>query len=143
MQCNNECRVDCDKKSHDIENSSSKAFSISTVNFYFYKKTDEISTKAKATQALEIKLCGFLAEHNISFTTLDHLTTLLKSSVPDSEIVKNMQMKSTKGTAIVKYVIAEAEKEYLQKKLQISRFSVLIDESTDIGGIQTMCIIVR
>lgn len=26
------------KKSHDIENSSSKAFSISTVNFYFYKK---------------------------------------------------------------------------------------------------------
>ncbi|XP_045492339.1 uncharacterized protein LOC123691815 [Colias croceus] len=109
----------------------------------FMKKTDEIGTKAKATQALEIKLCGFLAEHNISSTTLNHLTTLLQSSVPDSEIINKMQMKSTKATAIIKNVIAEAEKEYLQKKLQINRFSVLIDVSTDIGGIQTMCIIVR
>ncbi|XP_008553290.3 uncharacterized protein LOC103575332 [Microplitis demolitor] len=107
----------------------------------FIKKTDEISTKAKAIQALEIKLCGFLAKHNISFTTLNHLTTLLQSSVPDSEIIKNMQMKSTKRTAIVKNVIAAAEKEHLQQKLQTNRFSVLIDESTDIGGTQTMCII--
>ncbi|CAG4957687.1 unnamed protein product [Colias eurytheme] len=97
----------------------------------FIKKTDEISTKAKASQAIEIKLCGFLAEHNISFTTLNHLTTLLQSSVPDSEIIKKMQMKSTKGTAIIKNVIAEAEKERLQKKLQINRCSVLIYESTD------------
>lgn len=109
----------------------------------FMKKTDEINEKAKATQALEIKLCGFLAEHNISFTTLDHLTKLLQSAVPDSQIIKNMQLKATKGTAIIKNVIAGAEKEHLQQKLKTSLFSILIDESTDIGSIQTMCIIVR
>lgn len=109
----------------------------------FMAKNDENAAKAKATQALEIKLCGFVAEHNISFTTLTHLTTLLKSAVPDSEIIKNMQLKATKGTAIIKNVVAAAEKEHLQQKLRNSLFSVLIDESTDIGSIQTMCIIVR
>lgn len=108
-----------------------------------YVKTREPSTTDKAARSLEIKLCGFVAEHNISFTTLNHLTTLLKSSVTDSDIIKNMQLKSTKGTAIIKNVIAPSEKEQLQKKLQTSLFSVLIDESTDIGGIQTMCVIVR
>lgn len=109
----------------------------------FINKSDEISTKTNAIQALEIKLCGFLVEHNISFTTLNHLTTLLKSAVPDSEIIRSMQLKATKGTAIIKNVIASAEKELLQQKLQNSRFSVLIDESTDIGSVETMCVIVR
>ncbi|CAF4814367.1 unnamed protein product [Pieris macdunnoughi] len=75
----------------------------------FMAKTDETVAKANATQALEIKLCDFVAEHNISFTTLTHLTTLLKSAVPDSEIIKNMQLKAMKGTAIIKNVAA-AEK---------------------------------
>lgn len=109
----------------------------------FVQISDDISTKTKAAQALEVKLCGFVTEHNISFTALTHLTTLLKCAVPDSKIIKEIQLKSTKGTAIIKNVIASTEKEELRKKLQNSLFSILIDESTDIGSIRTMCIIVR
>lgn len=113
-----------------------------TIDKYVNNDEEKKNTN-KATQRLEIQLCGFLAEHNISFTVLDHLTTVIKNGVTDSEIVKSMQLKSTKGTAIVKNVLAECEKDDLQRKLKNNLFSILIDESTDIGGIQTMCIIVR
>lgn len=109
----------------------------------YLQTTDKVKTNKKAVQKLEIKLCGFLAEHNISFTVLNHLTTLIKETVTDSEIVRQMQLKSTKGAAIVNQVLGQSEINHLQEKLKSCFFSVLIDESTDISGIQTMCIIVR
>ncbi|XP_034944545.1 uncharacterized protein [Chelonus insularis] len=92
---------------------------------------------------LEIKLSTFLVEHNISFTILDHLTPLLKECIEDSTIVKKMQLKADKGAAIAKNILGRAKKDDLQDELKSSLFSILIDESTDISGVKTMCIIVR
>ncbi|XP_043271187.1 uncharacterized protein [Venturia canescens] len=85
---------------------------------------NSISTSVKRA---EIKLCGFMVDHNIPFRV----------------ILKDLQLKSTKATAIVKNVLGESQKEILTKKLQSTKFSILIDESTDISAIKTLCIIVR
>lgn len=79
----------------------------------------------------------------MSFRALDHLTPLIKEYIIDSEIVRRMHLKSTKGTAVIKNVIGLSEKEHLRNKLQSCYFSVLIDESTDIAAVKTMCIIIR
>ncbi|KYN30271.1 hypothetical protein ALC57_00266 [Trachymyrmex cornetzi] len=103
----------------------------------------KVPNNCKKVKKFELKLCAFLAEHNMSFRALDHLTPLIKECITDSEIVRRMHLKSTKGTAVIKNVIGLSEKEHLRNKLQSCYFSVLIDESTDIAAVKTMCIIVR
>lgn len=41
--------------------------------------------KEKSSYA-EIKLSGWLAEHNIPFTVMDHLIDVLKDAFPDSKV---------------------------------------------------------
>lgn len=106
--------------------------------------TTDVSVKLKeATRRFEIKLCAFIAEHNISLRVLDHLAPLIQNSVTDSAIVKNMQLKCTKGIAIIKNVLGSTEKKNLQTKLKYSLFSILIDECTDIAATKSICIVVR
>lgn len=90
----------------------------------------------------ELKLCAFIAEHDISFLVIDHLTDLLKECSPDSKIAGEIKLKKTKCTAIIKNVIADSHKQELADKIKSEKFSVLVDESTDISTIKTMCILV-
>jgi len=51
-----------------------------------------------------------------------------------------MKLKRTKATNIITNVIAPVEKEMLSLKLTSSKFSIMIDESTDVACISTMCV---
>jgi len=97
---------------------------------------DPIAEKVKTA---EIKLCGLLAEHNCAFLLVDHL---LKEIFPDSAVCQKMKLKRTKVTNIIKNVISPAEKQILCDKLNISKFSIMVDESTDIACQSTMCVVV-
>lgn len=91
----------------------------------------------------EIKLTAFLTEHNIAFLATDHLTDVLKSCFKDSEIAKNISLKRTKTTSITKNVIDYCQKEELVSYLKTVQFSILTDESTDIGTVKSSCVILR
>lgn len=91
----------------------------------------------------EIRLSLFFAEHNVAVNVVEHLVPLLKDIVPDSTIVKNSKLGRTKCSKIIQNVLADAEKSKLIKKLQKYKFSVLVDESTDISSNKTMCVLVR
>lgn len=91
----------------------------------------------------EIKLAGFVAEHNIAFNVMDHMVELLKSIFPDSKICNKINLKRTKVTNIIKHVIAPSSKNDLAIILKATKFSMMIDESTDVACESTMCIIVR
>ncbi|KAJ8967559.1 hypothetical protein NQ314_002876 [Rhamnusium bicolor] len=96
-----------------------------------------------STKSAEIKIAGFLSEHNISMKALEHMTDMLKSSFPDSKIAQNIAMKRTKGTAVITNVIGETEKNELTKKISDCPFSLLSDESTDLSCTKSSVIIVR
>jgi len=91
----------------------------------------------------EIKLAAFFAEHNVAFCTVDHLIPLLKDICIDPKIVQDFSLGRLKCASIVKNVIAKREVEKIVTNLRACKFSILIDESTDISDVKVMCILVR
>lgn len=102
----------------------------------------ELSHKNKVKRA-EIKLAAFFAEHNIAFSTAEHLIPLLKDICMDPKVVQDLSLGRLKCTNIVKDVIAKREVEKIVDNLQSSKFSVLVDESTDISDTKIMSVLVR
>lgn len=97
----------------------------------------------KAVRRAEIKFAAFVAEHYLSFLAIDHLTDLFKECFPDSKTAGEIKLKRTKCTAIVKNVIGESQKTEIGEKIKVEKFSVLLDESTDIGSVKYMCVLVK
>ncbi|KAK3912905.1 Zinc finger BED domain-containing protein 5 [Frankliniella fusca] len=91
----------------------------------------------------EIKMAAFFSEHNVSIMSSDHLVELAKSCFPDSQIAQNMTLDRTKCTAIIQSVLGVVEKEDLSKDLRETKFSVLVDESTDRGNVKNLVIVVH
>lgn len=91
----------------------------------------------------EIQLTVFFAEHNIAIQAIDHLVALLKNIAPDSKIIQDMNLKRTKCTEILKNVLCEVETQELIQHLQNHKFSILVDETTDISVKKQLCVLVR
>ena len=60
----------------------------------------ELSHIRKVTTA-EVIMSNFIAMHNISFQTADHLSRLFGSMFPDSKIASDFSCKHTKTRAII------------------------------------------
>lgn len=82
----------------------------------------------KTVMSTEIKLVGFLMEHNLLFRLADHLTDLLKDICHDHPIIKNIAMKRTKISSIAVNVIGTFHKDKLAQILKNNKFSLLTDE---------------
>lgn len=98
--------------------------------------------KTKKVQRAEIKLSACLAAHNVPFLFMDHLLPTLKSALPDSEILKSVEMKRMKCTQVVTNVIGGEHKKSLIEKLREVKFSILTDESTH-HNVKTAAVAVR
>lgn len=50
-------------------------------------KTSQLNKNDKdKVKYAELKLCGFLAEHNLAFTNMDHFVDVIKDCVTDSNV---------------------------------------------------------
>lgn len=91
----------------------------------------------------ELKLMMFLAEHNMPMLTMDHMSKLLSSVLPDSQLAKELKCGRTKSKMLLTDVIAPHTTRTLADNLKEIPFSLIIDESTDIGKVKCLAIIVR
>lgn len=89
-----------------------------------------------------ILLICFIAEHNLPFLIADHLTDLCKTIFPDSAIAQGLHMKRTKCTDIVTKV-GGVISEDLVSDLRQHKFSLIIDESTDVSATKCLTLIVK
>lgn len=92
---------------------------------------------------LEIMLCLFVAEHNISFSVVDHLSCLIKSGIPDSQIVKKLVLNRHKTQKIVTSVTGPENSRNISQFCNKFYYSIAIDESTDCTVSTNLAIIVR
>lgn len=92
-------------------------------------------TVDRSVKVLELKLASHIACHS-STSTIDHLGEIVKES-------KNISLHRTKCSALIKSAISPPIHDELINDLKKSRFSLIIDESTDVGQEKQLCIVVR
>lgn len=95
------------------------------------------------TKKAVIKFAAFVGEHNIPFNVMDHLSEIIRTSFPDSEIAKAYTSKRTKTTAIVTNVTGAHGFETTLNFLKTQKFSLIVDESTDKGTIKSLTLVCR
>lgn len=91
----------------------------------------------------EIKIAAFIVKHNLPFHVMDHLSDLVSNAFPDSKIALEFSCKRTKTRSIAKHVIAKTFRDELEELLRHTKFSLIIDESTDIASKKQLAIVVR
>lgn len=106
-------------------------------------KTQQRVSDDEQRKVAEIKLSAFMAEHKISHVVMDHLVDLLPKVFPDSKIASNINLKHTKLQAVINNVVGASERECLVEDLKREKFSVMVDESTDVASVKTMCVVVK
>lgn len=87
-------------------------------------------------------LALYISEHS-SVSCIDHLTDLVKSAFPDSKITNDLKMHCTKCTEVIKNVLAPHFVEELIKDIRQQKYSIIIDESTDISTSKQLGIVIR
>ncbi|XP_076064370.1 zinc finger protein 862-like [Oratosquilla oratoria] len=106
-------------------------------------KQETSSSPVGASVAVAVALLmAFIAEHNLSFSIIDHMVELMKVMFPDSAIAQGIHMHKTKCTETMKS-LANVITEDLVKKLRIYKFSIIIDETTDVSCTKTCAVLVR
>lgn len=100
------------------------------------KESDEV---AKA----ELLISAYIAEHNVPFAHADHLVEVCKRAFHDSSIAKNVKLHATKASYLIQEGIAYYEKREIVDQCRNEKFSLIIDESTDISVSQVLAVVVR
>lgn len=91
----------------------------------------------------EIMMCQFIAMHNLSFLTADHLSGLVSSMFPDSKIASGFACKHTKTKAIICDAIDPHFKKSVLNVARSSPFN-LCDESNERGNsVKLLTILIR
>lgn len=101
-----------------------------------------LSSSSQVKEA-EVRMALFIAEHDLPFTVMEHLPKLVKKLCPDSDIAKQIECSRTKTSMITKAVTGEESKSRLWGLLREKKFSVMVDESTDIGCSKHLCVVTR
>lgn len=89
-------------------------------------------SEGNAVSAAEGRAALFIAEH-CSIVTADHLAEFVRKSFPDSEAARGYRMKRTKCAAVLKNILLPHFKEDLAADIGNSKYSIIVDESTDIS----------
>ena len=81
----------------------------------------------------EVKVTGFIAEHNIPLAVADHLGPLFKDIFHDSKIAENYACGKTKTTCILNRAIKPELQKNLINQMKKDCYSISTDDSNDQG----------
>ncbi|XP_018377619.1 PREDICTED: uncharacterized protein LOC108770486 [Trachymyrmex cornetzi] len=91
----------------------------------------------------EIKFAALIAEENIPFKTAKSILSFFQDLGDDPEVLKSMRMNRNKAPKVIKDVLCVREQEWLVEKLQNNKFSIFVDETSDLTNDKWMTFLVR
>ncbi|KAJ8928296.1 hypothetical protein NQ314_019151 [Rhamnusium bicolor] len=84
-----------------------------------------------------------VAEHNLSFNVIDHITKINKVNFKDSKVAESLQLGRTKCTMIIQNVLADVITNQLKQQIKDKKVTVLLDEATDASNKKLLCILIK
>ncbi|XP_036340541.1 uncharacterized protein LOC118749869 [Rhagoletis pomonella] len=104
--------------------------------------TESLSQKTASTEKLskEITMVMHCVQHSLALKTMSTLPQLFNFMYPSD---KHIQCCSTKSAAMVKSILGPYAREKIAKELRSTRFSLIMDEGTDISMTKCLVLIVR
>ena len=89
------------------------------------------ATSREESSSIEIKLCAFIAEHNLPISLSDDLIALLRSLFPLDNALKHATLGKQKATNVIRQVLGFDYLNEAVSALRSRKFSFIIDETTD------------
>ena len=80
-----------------------------------------------------MKVANALVQHNVPLAFTDHLSPLMRSIFPDSEIAKAFSSASTKTTCMINGALAPHFKSILVNTMKEGAYSIAVDGSNNTG----------
>ena len=122
------------------QNNALQIKNVPKINTMFVRKPVDDKVKIKTA---ELKIIFDIIEHDRSFNSMNHVAQLHQSAMPDSTIASGVKLKRTKIKRLITNVIGKAVEEKKLASLKGKLFSLLIDESTDLGNDKNLCIVTK
>ncbi|KAK0165833.1 hypothetical protein PV328_004317 [Microctonus aethiopoides] len=91
----------------------------------------------------EIRFSALILEKNIPYQTARDILKFFQSVGKDPNVLANMKMGRTKCSNIISNVLCLVETKRVTEKLQNTRFSIFVDETSDITNEKWMTFLVR
>ena len=109
----------------------------------FIEPNHELLITTDAAKKLEVRLCLFIAEHNLPFSIASHLVSCLKEDITDSKIIKKVSLNRIKAQKIIRCVTGPQNTKLISTTVNQEYFSLIIDESTDSTTSKNLATIIR
>jgi hypothetical protein len=109
-------------------NAAKKCIQISQALF-----TPPVQKEHQLIKEAELRLCAYVCDKNLSLLLMDTLPLFNKAIYSDSKIAQNIKMKRKKATQLIVGVMAPSFRKEICEDLKSTNFSIIIDETTDIG----------
>ncbi|XP_067645108.1 zinc finger MYM-type protein 6-like [Eurosta solidaginis] len=106
-----------------------------------YKGGEQVNLCRQVGNAEQI-LAMFTVKHNLPFLLMDSLPNLLRECCPDSSTAKALKCGRTKTTQIVEQLGSKAIN-HIRCTMRCSKFSLIVDETTDISTRKCLVLLVR
>ena len=84
-------------------------------------------------KVIEVKLCAFIAEHNLPITLVESFVELLKNLCPDDKALALVKLGKQKATNIIWQVLGFDYIREATRLLCLQKFSTIIDKTTDVS----------
>jgi hypothetical protein len=136
--------ITCSKtglKRHLVSKSHQTKYATSTGRCSTITSLFDRATNRNETPTMEIKLCAFIAEHNLPLSLADDLVTFIRSLFPLDQTLRNVKLGKQKATNVVRQVLGL---DYLHEAISALRshsYSLIIDETTDLSTAKQLAVL--
>ncbi|KAK3889102.1 hypothetical protein Pcinc_006845 [Petrolisthes cinctipes] len=128
------CKTDLNAKLCDLRKHATTQRHRKCANIVTDSRQQKIQVKPKENENVSVaegKLALYIACHRLA--SIDHATETCKSAFSYSKITTNMKLHRTKCREVIVNILAPDFAETLREDIGDLRYSILIDESTDIS----------
>lgn len=106
------------------------------------KMNEEGKQLKQQVKFAEYTLVMFIVTHNLPFLLMDFLPDLLAACCPDSNVAKQLQCGRTKSSQLAED-LANKAKEKILLAIRKTKFSLIVDETTDLSTRKSLVLVVR